>query len=222
MAGNRQATEAFILEFIEKIAPGGENAAIYTKFFETMDDAQFATYISELESGVKFLCVTAPNFMSPKLSVERNLAVAKELGHNFFERLWIGAKGSTPTYLTPIEYMVVDLPFRRASQMLTKKIAIPEHNRTVDTLTGQPTGDSKGAKISYPELQIAAAMNLDNSILELMKYRGGDVKGGNALNAMISKYGAANLKTLSNYASGVESSKTLKTFLQCMHLNTNV
>lgn len=218
MSGNRKQTEDFILRYIEKIVPGGQNIVIYKKLFAEMDDQQFDQYMYDLEHGKKWLVVFSPNFAGPGISVENNLNVADELGHNFYQRLWIGKKGNTPEYLTPIPYLVVDLPLRRASQVLTKKISIPEHNRTVDKLTGQPTGDSRGSKISYPELQVAAAMNLDNCMLELMKYRGGDKKGGDALKAMIGKYGTANLKTLSNFASGVESGKTLKTFLTCMHL----
>lgn len=221
MAGNRAKTQDFILRYIERIAPGGDNLGVYKKLFASMNDKQFDAYIDELDKGTKWLVVFIPNFTGAKVSVENNLRIAEELGHNFFQRLWVGAKGSTPEYLTPVPYLVMDLPLRRASQMLTKKISIPEHNRTVDKLTGQPTGAPKGAKISYPELQVAAAMNLDNCMLELMKYRGGDRKGGDALKAMIGKYGTANLKTLSNFASGVESGKTLKTFLTCMHLKVS-
>ena len=131
-------------------------------------------------------------------------------------------KGDVPTHLTPIEYLVVDLPLRRASQLLIKKIKVPDHSNVIDALTGQPTGESKGATLSHPELQVCAAMGLEDSMVELMKYRGGDNKGIVALNGMLSKYGTANLKTLSNYASGVESTKTLKTFLTCMHLKSTL
>ena len=98
----------------------------------------------------------------------------------------------------------------------------PDHNKSIDAVSGQVTGESKGAKISYPELQICAAMGMDNSMIELMKYRGGDAKGGMALNAMLNKYGAANLNTLSNYASGVGSTNTLKTFLTAAHLKSTL
>lgn len=222
MPGNRKEAEQLIVTYIDKIAPGGENKDIYVKLFAAMNDIQFDEFINDLESGKKFLVVIAPNFGKNPLNTARNIAIGKELGYNFFQRLWMGAKGKTPAYLTPVEYLVIDLPFRRASQLLTKKISLPEHNRNVDMLTGQPTGESSGSRVSYPELQIAAAMNLDSSIVELMKYRGGDIKGGHALNAMISKYGAANLKTLSNYASGTESTKTLRTFLLCAHLKSTL
>ena len=221
MAGNRAKAEDMILRYIEKIAPGGQNLNVYKKFFASMDNEAFDRYMNELAAGTKWLVIYAPNFTGPKISIENNLNIAKELGHEFFQRLWIGGQGDTPEYLTPIKHLVVDLPLRRASQLLTKKIRLPEHNRTIDKMTGQPTGASKGSKISYPELQVAVAMNLDNCMLELMKYRGGDRKGGDALKNMITRYGTANLKTLEKFASGVESSKTLKTFLTAMHLRVS-
>jgi hypothetical protein len=222
MSSNRAATEQFILKWLHELAPGSDSWTFYKDRFATMDDNAFKAFMERLENETEFLVLVAPNFSNSGLSVKRNLEIAKKLGHNFFQRLWMGAQGERRAYLTPIKYLVVDLPLRRASQLLIKKIRTPHHNKTVDMLTGQPTGDSKGAKISYPELQNLAAMGLDNSVIEMMKYRGGDLKGFNAMNAMIARYGTANLDTLSNFASGVESTRSLKTFLTSMHLKNSL
>lgn len=221
MAKNRPQAEKFILTYINKIA-GASNKKIYENIFSVMSDKDFDEFMTDLETGKKFLAVIAPNFSNINLTVNNNLAIADELGHNFFEKIWIEGKGDQPTYLTPIPYMVVDLPLRRASQLLTKKISVPDHNKVIDAMTGQPTGESKGAKISYPELQICAAMGLDNSMIELMKYRGGDNKGHAAFNGMVSKYGTVRLESIKQYSSGVESTKLLKTFLTCMMLKSNL
>ncbi len=222
MSGNRQAATNFILKYIDKIMPDGTNKKTYADFFSGMSDQEFDQFMNGLETGEKFLTITAPNFAKVKLNVDRNLEIAEELGHNFFPQIWIGSHDGQPTYLSPIPYLVVDLPLRRASQSLIKKIKVAEDNKTVDTLTNQATGKSKGARVSFPELQVLAAMNLDNSIIELMKYRGGDARGFNAMNNMIAKQGTAVMKTLSSYASGVESTRTLKTFLTCMHLKSTL
>lgn len=222
MAGRRKEAESFILTYLKKITGSDENPEIYKKIFAAMNDKDFEQFIKDLESGEKFLVVIVPNFGKVSLDVERNLAIAKDLKHEFFQKLVIEGQGEIPTYLTPIPYLVVDLPVRRASQLLIKKISVPKHNKVIDSLTGQPTGESKGAKISYPELQVAAAMGLENCMVELMKYRGGDVRGGAALNGMISRYGRANLRTLSQFASGVESTATLKTFLTAAHLKSTL
>lgn len=219
---NRKETEAFILKYIEKLCPGGENTKIYLDLFASMDDSAFDNFMMQIEQGYSKLAVIAPNFGKSKLNTKRNLDLAKELGHNFFERLWIGSQGNSPTYLTPIPYMVVDIPVRRQAQLLVKKISIPDNNKTVDELTGQPTGASKGSKISYPETQIMAAMGLDASLTEMLKYRGGDLGGFNAMNKMISRSGGVSLAGIEPYATGVESTKTLKTYLTAMHLSNTL
>jgi len=218
----RKETEEFIVKYIKKISPKSNNGSIYEELFKTMSDKDFDAFINDLETEVKFLVMTIPNFSKNDISVENNLSIAKELNHNFFEKIWIEGKEDMPTYLTPIEYLIVDLPLRRASQMLIKKISVPDDNRVIDAITGQPTGESKGAKISYPELQVASAMGLEKSMIELMKFRGGDIKGNNALNGLISKYGSANQETLMRYESGVESTNTVRTFLTACHLKSTL
>lgn len=222
MPKNRKDAEAFIISYIHKISPDSNNKTIYEKLFKEMDDTQFDSFMEDLKSGKKFLVIITSSFSNKSITVNNNLKIAEELNHNFFEKLWIEGKDDLPTYLTPVPYLVVDLPVKRASQLLTKGISVPDHTRIVDSITGQPTGDSKGAKISYPEAQICAAMGLTDSLTELMKYRGGDNNGLNAFNTMISRTGSANLRTLSNYSSGVESTKSLKTFLTACHLKTTI
>jgi len=214
----RAETEAFILQSIEAIVPGGPTTELYRAYFKKLTDAEFADFMDALERDDTFLTLTMPNFgPSPKL--ERNLEIAESLGHSFFQRLWIGAHDGMPTHLTPVPALVVDLPLRRASQMLVKKLSVQESDKTHDLLSGQPSGEARrGAKISFPELQIMTAMGLDQTVTELFKYRGGDTRGRRALNAMINRHGSANLETLSHYAGGVESTRTVSTFLKAMHL----
>lgn len=219
---NREETQKFIIDNIEALMPGSDNKKIYEDLFSKMSDEEFDAFMKGIESGEKKLAIIAPNFGKQRLSVERNLALAKKLGHNFFERIWIEGTGDVPTYLTPIPYMVVDIPLRRQAQLLVKKISIPEDNKTVDNLSGQPTGASKGSKISYPELQVLAAMKLDSCTTEMLKYRGGDMGGFVAMNKMISRNGGVSLKSIEQYATGVESTRTLKSFLTSMHLENTL
>jgi hypothetical protein len=220
--GNRQAAEAYILEYIEKLMPGSENTKLYQDLFASMDDAAFKQFMEELDRGEVTLSIIAPNFSKVQLTVENNLALAKELGHNFFERLWIKPDDNSPAYLTPKEYLVMDLPLRRQAQVLVKKISIPEDNQSVDDLTGQPSGKSEAAKISYPETQILAALNLDKTLNELLKYRGGDTQGFNAMNDSFAKTGGASQEAIKHLAGGVRSTQTLHTILLSMHLSNTL
>lgn len=217
----RAAVTAFILEQIDKLAPGGENRKDYETFLNALSDQEFDQYMHDLRDGKKWLTVTVPH-QGSKVSTVNSIKVMEALGHDIFQQIWIGPKENEPVYLTPIEYLIMDTPIRRQSQHLAKKRSIPEHSKTIDQLSGQVTGPSKGAKISSHELQILAAMNMDNSLVELIKFRGGDRGGYNAFNAMITRYGAANLKTLNNFSTGVESTKTLKTFLLAAHLGSTL
>jgi hypothetical protein len=221
--GNRAAAEKVILTNIQKIIPGDKtNVDIYKRLFASMNDKEFEQFMLDLKSGVKALAFIRPNFSKYDIDIKRNIEIAKEFGHSFFQRIWIEGTGDRPTYLTPIPYMVVKLQLRRQAQLLEKKISIPAHNNTVDELTGQPTGPSKGAKISYPETQVFASMGLYNTLSEFMKYRGGDLGGFDAMNKSISQTGTVSLKAIEPYASGVESTKSLKVFLTGMHLKSTL
>lgn len=222
MSTKRQKAQDFIIEYIDKILPGSENKQYYQDMFFKMTDEQFHQFMIDLKDKTKHLCLIAPNGAKPDLSTQRNLDLAKELNYDFFQRIWIGASGDRPAYLTPIPYMVVKLPLRRQAQLLVKKISIPEDNKSVDDLTGQPTGKSKGAKISYPEAQVLAAMGLDQNMTEMIKFRGGDLKGFDAMNTMISRTGGVSIKAIAPYASGVESTKTMKTILTAMHIKSTL
>lgn len=222
MAGKRAEAEAFILTNINKIIPGGGNKEIYEKLFASMNDEQFEEFITGLEQGTIRLAIIAPNMTKNALSVKRNLDLAKELGHEFFEQVWMDGKAGSPPYLSQQKYLVVDLPFRRQAQLLVTKISIPEDNRSVDNLTGQPTGPSKGSKISYPEVQILAAMSLDSTLTELLKYRGGDQAGFNAMNDAIGRTGAVSQKAIENVGGKVKATQALSTYLTAMHLSNTL
>lgn len=220
--GNRKAATKVLLEYIEKILPGGENVEIYKSQLDKMSDAQFDAYMAKLESGEETLFIVAPNLSKARLSVERNLDIAKELGHNFFERLWLTDPHTDTTYLTPIPYLVVDLPLRRQAQLLNKKISIPDNNDHIDELTGQATGPSKGSKLSFPELQTLYAQGLDRTIEEMIKFRGGDSEAFRQMNVDMVDKGSVSLDALLSKGTRVKSTETLNILLKSMHLDNNL
>jgi len=221
MAKNRKAFVNTVLDGIERLLPGSQNTQMYKEFFSGLSDDQLEQFVNDLRAGRKHLAIIAPNFGAEKLTVERNLQIAKEWGHNFFTRIWMNPGNGIPPYLTPRKYAVFLLPLGRQAQHLVKKISIPEDNKSIDDLTGQPTGSSQGSKISYPEMQILTALNLDDSIIEFMKYRGGDIKGFNSMMASINKTGGVSLRQLDKAGTKVKSTVTLATYLTGMHLSNN-
>lgn len=222
MAKNRKKAEEFILQFCKDIEPTGYNVEQYKKIFADMSDKEFDDYMIGLRDKTKFLVLFKPMYKAKGLTTENNLKVATKYGLDFFERLQFTGNANEPDTVTSIKYLVIDLPYRRQSQTLEKKISLPDNNRIIDQSTYQPTGASKGAKVSFPELQVLIGMGLDNSVNELIKFRGGDRGGFSAYNSMMLRYGSVNLRTLNNYATGVESTKTLKSYLLGMHIKQNL
>lgn len=224
MAGNRKAAEAVVFEGIEALMPGSDNKRIYEELFASMDDEQFEEWIAAFEGSPNLLPIIAPNMPAKgtsRLSVKRNLELAEKWGVKLFERIWQTNDDGT-RYLSTLEYMVVPLPLRRQAQILEKKISIPEDNNTVDDLTGQAAGSSKGSKVSFPQIQILASHGLDKTLLEMLKMRGGDTKAFNAMNAEISKTGSVSIDNIAKLGTEVKSTTTLNTFLTCMHLGNTL
>lgn len=222
MAGNRAAAQAVILENIENLVPGGPTTQIYRDLFAAMSDEQFHEFIEDIGSDRKRLALIVPNMAKSGISIERNFTLAEKLGHDFFQRIWMSPGKDIPTYLTPKRYLVLDVQLRRQAQHLEKKIRIPNNNRSIDELTGQPSGASKGSKISYPEVQILASLNLPESLTEKLKYRGGDIRAFDAMNDAIDKQGAVSMKSIEHLSGKVESTRTFATFLRCMHLENTL
>ena len=222
---SRAAAQASILADIEAILPGSENPGYYQALFAAMDDDAFQTWMAGLEDGTVMLNIIAPNVVIPdpaipRLDTERNLDLAVKWGHSFFERIWMN-DGDGP-YLSNKPYLIYDLPVRRQAQLLSKKISVAEDSKSVDDFTGQPTGKSKGSKISYPEMQLLASQGLESSIIEMIKYRGGDVKGYAALIDSIAQTGGVSLKAIAPQAGGVTSTQSLRTILTAMHLSPTI
>lgn len=215
---NRKKAEQLILAFMEDLDKSGYNKEQYIKLFKQMSDKDFKEFMEGIRDEEKSLVVFSPLYKSKGITTENNLKLAKKYDVPLFQKLVFTNDEERPDHKTTIEYLVIDLPVRRQSQNIVKKISVPENNKVIDNLTYQPTGDSKGAKISYPELQVLSGMGLDNTINELIRYRGGDKGGFAAYNAMTYRYGSVNLNSISAYNTGVESTKTLKSFLLSSHL----
>jgi hypothetical protein len=219
--GNRQAATAELLLWIDKLMPGSPNRGVYETTLAKLSDEEFSAFIARLESKEQILSLVAPNLDDQKLTIGNNLEVAKQLGHNFFERIWMTDPVTSICYLTVKKYLIIDLPLRRQQQLLVKKISIPVDNRHIDELSGQPTGPSKSARVSFPELQVLSAQGMDRSIEELIKFRGGDDKAFRAMNTQIIDTGGANLDSLSKFPTRVKSTVVLSTILKAMMLSNN-
>lgn len=219
---NRKAFTDFVCTYLDKLLPGGKNGAFMRSRLDALSEAELSAYVDRLESGEEIIPLISPNLAEHKLTLERNFAVAKELGHDFFHHLRLTDPASGTTYITPEKYLVVMLPVRRQRQLQRKKITIPENTQHVDELSGQVTGPSKGSKVSMPELQILYSQDLNEPLLELIKWRGGDVKGQQLLYRSLMDTGRASQRALSQVPTQVKSNQTLKVILEAMMLRNTL
>lgn len=222
MSSNRKKTEEYIIKYITKISPKGTTPGIYQKLFKKMSDNDFDSFMKDLETEDKHLSIIDPNFSNNDITIENNLKIGEEIDCKFFEKIWVDSNDGKYQYLSLKKHLILDMPVKRASQVIIKKIRTQQNTNVLDSLTGQPSRSSKGASISYVELQLCAAMGLDETMIELMKFRGGDIGGNNAYNNMLFKLGVVNLASLKNKATGVESTKTVKIFLTGAMLKNNL
>lgn len=216
----RKEIEQYIIDSVHKIAPDGHNKKLYEELFSKMNNNEFHDFMLKLKNKEINIAIIAPPGENT-LSVERNLKLAKEFGVKFFQRITYGPSADVPKYTTDIPYMVCDYPFRRARQTLSKGLSVTKNSVQKDMLTGQVTGDSKSAKLTLPEAQIVSGMNMDATLRELMKIRGGDMGGGKAMDAFFSKYGSATQQNIEPHASGVVSTDTLNAFFKAAHIRGN-
>lgn len=219
---NRKGAIEFIAEYVEKLSPGSGNSKLMRTYLEGLSDKAFHELMLAYRAGEDFVRITIPNLTAPPLRMENILALGDELGHKFFQHLWLTDPNSGTVYRTPKPVMVIDLPKRRQAQTLIKKISIPEDNKHVDELTGQPTGASKGSKISFNELQILFGNGHDKVIEELIKWRGGDEKGYQAMTDQLLRTGEADLDSLAPLAGRVKSTESLDTLLLGMNLDSTL
>lgn len=218
MPGNRKKAMDELRYVLESILPNGGMFELYSARLNPLSEQEFEDWINRLDNQIERLAVIAPNFGKARLEVERNLKLAEEWGHNFFERIWIETDDNTPAYLSNDKYLVILLPLRRQAQLLAKKISVPEDSNSIDIFSGQPVGSSRGSSISYPESQILRALGLPNNQEELLKLRGGDVKGYAAMNTSISRTGGVSMAEVRKLGTEVTSTRTLSTLLFSAHI----
>lgn len=220
---SRALAEQDLLYFIARFAPGSPNRELYATRLKAMSDTQFKEWTDNLAIDKETLTLYIPNLGEFKLNMDRNFEIAEELGHEFFQHLHLTDPHTGQITQTVAKHLVILVPFRRQAQMLYKKMSIPETNQQVDERSGQATGASKGSRLSYPELQVNAAKGLDESVKELIKYRGGDERAYNAMNRSILETGEASLDAIAaNVPSKVKATQTLSVFLKSMHINNNL
>lgn len=210
----------FIIDIMNTLDPSKTNGNRYKETLSNMSDNEFHEFMTYLKDGQHQLSIIMPNLvLNPKM--EDALKAADKLGIKFFHRLWLTDPATGKKYLTPNEYPVLRLPVRRQQQFIDEKISVPEHDKTIDGLTGQVTGDSRACSISHPEISILAARGLDKVAEEFISVRGGNIHKYGEFTRSAEETGAISLDAL-DPTSRTRTSVIAGVLLKSMLIDNNI
>ena len=191
----RKKVEAYILKHVETIDPSGANTARYQKLFASMSDNKFNAYMKHLKDGTIQLYIQAPN-MKNNILMDNLLKASDDLKLDIFQRIWMNDESTGEKYLTPHKYPVFQVPIRRQSQFLDKKISVPNSDKQTDALTGQVIGDDRSTGVSNPEIQALNSRGLQKTLYEFVKIRGGDPVAYGEFKRAMEEGGEVDLNTI--------------------------
>lgn len=220
--GNRKKSQEVLLSMFKQLDADGFDYHLLKKHVEAMTDKEYDQFMDDLETGKTQLTITVPIGSNQKFTMDHIFSVADKFDHSFFEHIWIDKGDGSPVYRSNFPYFIIDAPVRRQSQHLSKKMSVPRDNTTIDHMTGQVTGPSKGSSISGPEANVAVSLGMTNNLVEMMKIRGGDARSLNAMNREFSQRGGASQEEIFKVGGKVKATQTLQTIFTCMHLKSTL
>lgn len=219
---NRKKAEEFVYKFIDAISPGNANVAHYRELFANMSDDQFGTFVQECADGKSMLGYTHPNLAKVKITVSSNIQLAKRLGYNMDDYAYLTDPDIGVTARTTNPVLMTTMYIRRQAQTLEHKNSVPLDDRHLDQMTDQPTGPSKGASITAPELPIGHAQRWDAILTEMVNYRGGNARAYNISKHLAIRTGEISQDTIKQFPSANKSISVLSSHLFAAHVDNNL
>jgi hypothetical protein len=222
MTPKRKKVQDRILQIVKTADPTGLNAQRYEKLFDRLDDKQFHHWMEELRvnKNNRKLTLFAPNLKN-NLKVDNLLKAADALNLKLFERVRIYDAVSKRYFLTPVEYLILDLPVRRLKQSLEDKMSIPTSDRRTSQLTGQVIKPDASSSVSMVEQQIMVSKGLIKVATELGNIRGGNIEGYASFVSDIENTGTGNLSEV-DPSTRPRSADTVRSLFLAMHLDNNL
>lgn len=182
---------------LNQLDKSGKNAAMYQEMFDKMTNADFDKFMQALITGSNPLSVIIPNYDDTvDITVDNNIELAKSMGRDMFQRIWITDPRNGDIYLTQRKHLVYETNVCRQTQTLDHKISTAKDNSEIDELTGQVRGKSKASGFSGPEFMITNSQGLDSVIAEFIKFRGGDLISNRLMNNQLVKEGRVSMNEI--------------------------
>lgn len=221
----RKHVEDHIINFMTEITQGDtSNAKRYKKFFKTLSDTKFKEWVADIADLTKpetKLFIVAPRNGDVKLSMEDIIRIGDKYGVPV-DRDIIVTHPDGNEQILPHKVIVLKLPVRRASQVISVQMKAAKHDKNIDALTGQATGDSASGAMSLPEADILASYGFEKGLEELISVNGGDVGAYAGYKRSLSTDGTVKLSDLKYDKTGVKSKQTLASMLRVQYIGTNI
>ena len=219
---NRAAATEVAVSMMAELFPGSGNDTLIRQDLEKLSDEAFDNLINRLRKKKPTISALLPNLTSPIYTTDHLKKVAKRWNVKFWQYIEMQDPDTKKIFTTPLRYMVIREVTPRLQQMIEDKQSIPDNNTHVDDLTGQVTGPSKGARISFQELNNLVSRELTTIPVELISVRGGDEDANRKLESDIMLTGVGTVSTAKEMGSGVTSTKNFATLLRTAHLDTTL
>jgi hypothetical protein len=213
----RKEAEALVLKYIPQIG-NNDDLKRYKDLFKSMSDKDFDNFMKDIRDKKKTLRVIEPNGSDNVPDIEKYLNISRELGYEPFQQILERADNTDVYSYSTVKDLCVYTVIKRLQQHYIKKMSMPKHTKSRDSLTGQVANKSRATKITAKELSIYHANGMDKAIEELMMARTGDLGAETALSAFIEKYGDVSLADIRNYAEGRQATKSLVSYFKAMNL----
>lgn len=195
---NTKANQQF---YKDRLLPLSE-AEIMERLFTPFSDGKFYFPIYVPNNHPKY-----------KINQSKMKELGEKLGVKWFQHLTLNDPVSGELFTTPNTYLVMPSIHRRQIQNLVDKIGFGEDDHVVDTSTGQVTGASKGASMTFPEINIVAGKGLIEPLIEAIKLRGGDDKANLAMREQVRATGNFNMRSITALNTRPQSVVSLKWWL---------
>lgn len=224
MSNFKQAREAFEqswLRDLKKILPGNDNYNFYKKLFSEMSDEKFKVLLDQARD-VGYLPLFQHNLKPSRPKIDALIDLCQSWGEKVYHNLELTDFNSPDlTFTTPQKYLVMWGTVRRQIQTLENKISIPENNDSIDQLSGQVVGSSKGSSMSNTEIGILNSKDLVSTIFEYVNPRGGNNEAYDLMEQSIIEKGFVDLNDVRT-ESRPTSIETLDAMLMSVQIKSNI
>lgn len=208
----REATEA-LLKHVANMPNPEVNLPLYRETIGKWKEREWLRFYERWQEGLEYFPIIVDNMGKTRIDEKKVMEYGKKIGVEYFQHCRLTDPETGEEYVTPIKYLVLDIPGRRLIQHISDKMSTAEHDRTTDHLAGQATGASKAASVSAPELNVILGKNLKVAGVEFVKVRGGDAVAYDAALKQIEETGTFSMEAVTALNSRPKAVDTLHELL---------